>query len=279
MKAALASEPVANFEFPIMAGAPTIPAHMRLFLLPLLLIWGASALADGDLLSGSSFESPVIKGRTLKDAGGDPTRGGKGPWVVFKFLPAGGKVTGGLTNEVARTGAQSLFIRFDHAAASQQSAVLVSNFIPIASGSDYEVGIWGRTDAKDVIDSAGRSAYLKLEVDFFAADANESVGDPFYQVIPIPGGRDRPPTFTPDKWNRFAATLTTPPGAVFAQIIWRWETGGDSGDKANGDTGEVNGVIYFDDAAMTGPPAPIPNLTPAPVQEDDSTPAPSAAPQ
>ncbi len=252
---------------------------MRFLLL--LLILGAPVLADDNLVTDGGFETPVVNGRTLKDAGGDPTHNGKGPaWVVFKFLPAGGKVTGGLTNEVARTGTQSLFIRFDHAATSLQSATLVSNFIPVVSGSDYEVGIWGRTDAKDLIDSAGRSAYLKVEVDFFAADANESVGDPFYQVIPIPGGKDRPPTFTPDKWNRFAATLTTPPGAVFAQIIWRWETGGDSGDKANGDTGEVNGIMYFDDAAMTGPPAANPNLTPVPVQEDDSSPAPApSAPQ
>jgi len=249
---------------------------MRL-LFPLLLLWGLTVFAGDNLVRDGSFETPVVKGRTLKDQGGDPTNNGKGPgWVGFKFRSAGeaaskGKVTGGLTDEVARTGKQSLFIRFDHVHWAYQSATLVSNFIPVVSGADYVISIWGRTDASDLIDSKGRSAYLKLEVDYFAKDANESVPETFYAVQPLPGSKDRDPVFKPDGWNSFAVNVTTPPGAVFAQITWRWETGSNPG--------EINGIMYFDDVAMTGPPAANPNLTPSPVQEDETpVPEPSASP-
>jgi hypothetical protein len=234
-------------------------------LLSVLLFWGVSALAADNLLPDGGFEKPVVNGRTAKDQGGDPASGGAGAgWIAFKFQATGtnGKVTGGLTNEVAHSGKQSLFIRFDHVGAAYQSASLVSNFIPVASGTDYLLGIWGRTDAKDLIDSQGRSAYLKLEVDYFAKDANESVGESFYLVRPLPGTKDHAPFFKPDSWNGYFVKLTTPPGAVFAQITYRWETGSD--------TGEINGIMYFDDAGLIGPAAPVPNLTPAPV-EDETT--------
>jgi hypothetical protein len=240
-------------------------------LLPLLLAGGITVFAAGNLLPGDSFELPAVKGRTPKEQGGDPANNGRGPeWIAFKFRNDGrhGKVTGGLTDEVARTGKQSLFVRFDHVDGAYQSATLISNFIPVVSGTDYEVGIWGRTDAADLVDSKGRSAYLKLEVDYFAKDANESVPETFYAVQPLPGSKDHEPYFKPDGWNRFSVRLTTPPGAVFAQITWRWETGSDPG--------EINGIMYFDDVTMTGPPAANPNLKPSPVQEEE-TPAPGGA--
>jgi len=233
------------------------------FLLSILLCLGFSAFAADNLLPDGGFEKPVVNGRMPKELGGNPANGGAGAgWIAFKFRATGtnGKVTGGLTNEVACSGKQSLYIQFDHVGAAYQSASLVSNFIPVASGTEYLVGIWGRTDARDLIDSQGRSAYLKLEVDYFAKDANESVGESFYAVRPVPGTKDHDPYFKPDSWNRFFVKLTTPPEAVFAQITWRWETGSDPG--------EINGIMYFDDAAMIGPAAPVPNLTPAPVQEE-----------
>jgi hypothetical protein len=240
---------------------------MRLILPPLLLLLSGSPLfAAGNLFPGGSFEAPVVKGRTSAGQGGDPTAAPKPPpWVAFNFENTGTNniVTGGLTNEVARTGTQSLFINFDHVNQPYQSAILVSNFVPVVAGAEYHVGIWGRTDANDLINSQGRSAYLKLEVDFFAKDAFQAVGEPFLRVLPIPGSKDHDPYFRPDAWQPYFLKFTTPAGAVFAQITWRWETGGDPG--------EINGIMYFDDVTMTGPPNPIPNLTPAPHQR--STPA------
>jgi len=240
------------------------------FLIPLFfLVLGFTALADNtdNMIPGGGFEAPAIKARTAKDDGGDPSNGGRGPeWIGFAIHTSGtnGAITGGLTNEVARTGTQSLFIHFDHVNGAYQAAVLTSNFIPVASGTEYEVGIWGRTDAKAPIDANGRSAYLKVEVDYFAKDANESVGETSYAVQPLPGSRNHDPFFKPDAWNSFHVVVTTPPEAVFAQIIWRWETGSDPG--------ETNGTMYFDDATMTGPAPKNPHLTPEAVQEE--TPAP-----
>jgi hypothetical protein len=244
---------------------------MRL-LLPILLFWGFSVFAD-NILPDGGFETPFINGPTLKDKGGDPSHNGKGPgWIAFNFRTTGtnGKITGGLTDEVARNGKQSLFIHFDHVRSAYQSAVLISNFIPVVSGTEYEVGIWGRTDAKDLINADGRSAYLKLEVDYFAKDANESVPETFYAVQPLPGSRGHDPYFKPDFWSHFYVKLTPPVGAVFAQITWRWETGSDPG--------EINGTMFFDDAMMLGPAAADPNLTPSPVQDDSSAPDASPSP-
>lgn len=240
-------------------------------LLPVLFFCGISVFAAGNLLPGGSFESPVVNGRTPVSQGGDPSRGGRGPlWISFGFAPANtgsnGSITGGLTNQVSHGGKQSLYIEFDHVQTPYQSATLISNFVPIVSGSDYQVAIWGRTDAKEPIAPDARPAYLKVEVDFFAADANESVGDPVYSVLPISGEKDRPAFFKPDAWTCFFAKLTAPAGAVFAQITWRWETAGS-------EPGEINGVIYFDDLSLTGPANPIPNLTPSPAQ----TPAPDTS--
>jgi hypothetical protein len=231
------------------------------FFLPLLLLWSIPVFAD-DLLPIGNFEAPAVKGRTLAAQGGDPSNGGRGPvWMSFKFEPettgtaaaasSNGVVSGGLTDEVAHSGKQSLFIDFDHAKTPYQAATLISTMIPVVSGTEYQIGLWGRTDAKDLITSEDRPAYLKLEVDFFAKDANESVGDPFYSVLPIPGSKGHQPFFKPDAWNQFRVNLSTPPGAYYAQITWRWETAGS-------DPGEINGIMYFDDATLTGPANPNP---------------------
>ena len=258
------------------------PMPMRT-LLPLLLLCAIPVFGANSVLPVGNFETPAVKGRTTVDQGGDPTNGGRGPsWIVFKFAPettgsgADGSIAGGLTNEIAHDGKQSLFIDFNHVKTPYQSAMLISNFIPIASGSDYQVAIWGRVDANDRIAADARPAYLKLEVDFFAADANESIGDPVFSVVPIAAGKDREPFFKPDDWRCFYAKITAPAGAVFAQITWRWESAGS-------EPGEINGTLYFDDMTMIGAPNPVPNLTPTPVQESapvvqDAAPDASASP-
>lgn len=256
---------VSIFEFPLYS------LSMRFFL-PLLLLWGFAVFAD-DLQPAGGFEAPVVTGRTPRDQGGDPSNNGRGPgWISFRYQTTGAglQVVGGLTNEVNHTGGQSLYIRFNHADRPFQSVLLVSNFIPVIPGTDYKVGIWGRTDAKDPINTDGRSAYLKLEVDYFAADGFTSIGEPRYEVQPIPGSKDHAAFFRPDAWAPYFVKVTPPPGAVFAQVIWRWETGSDPG--------QVTGISYWDDAAFLGPPAPNPTLTPVPGPDDTPAPDASASP-
>ncbi|HEX4083616.1 MAG TPA: hypothetical protein VHY22_01795 [Chthoniobacteraceae bacterium] len=248
---------------------------MKPLLAVFLLLWGMTALADDNVFRDSSFEFPAVKGRTPVAQGGDPTvHHEKQGWLFIKLPPGKDSgVTAGLTDEVAHTGKQSFFIRFNKVAKPYVGVTLTSNFIPVVSGTDYEAGIWGRTDAHDLITSLGRTVYMKLQIDFFAADASESVGETLYRVMPVPGGKDHPDFFVPKQWNYWRFRFTTPPGAVFAQMTWRWETGSD--------TGAVNGILFFDDVTLAGPQVPNPDMTPAPVQEE--TPAPdttgSAAPQ
>jgi len=243
--------------------------RMRL-LFSILLLCGTAAFAD-NLQKDSSFESPAVTGRTLSTHGGDVSNNGHASgWVTLQT--SGTAITAGLTNEIAHHGQQSFFVHFNHVAAADTGVTLVSNFIPVVSGTDYDVGIWGRMDPKDPLDPQGRSAYLKLEIDFFAKDANTSVGQPVYSVQPLPGSKDHDPFFKTDAWKYFHLPMTTPPGAVFAQVTWHWET--------EADEGETNGVMFFDNAEFSGPPNPVPDLTPAPVEEPtpDTSPAPSASP-
>ena len=231
---------------------------MRL-LFSILLLCGATAFA-GNLQKDSSFESPAVTGRTLFADGGDVTHNGRGPgWTTMQTSGTAGAVTAGVTNEIAHSGVQSLFIHFNHVAVADPGVMLVSNFIPILAGTDYYAGIWGRMDAKAPLDPQGRQAYLKLEVDFFAKDASTSVGDPFYSVQPLPGSKNHTPLYKTTAWKLYSVAVPAPAGAVFAQVTWRWETADDQG--------ETNGVMFFDDADFSGPPNPIPDLTPAPVEE------------
>ena len=244
---------------------------MRL-LFSILLLWSATACAD-NLLKDSSFDTPVVLGRTLSTKGGDVSHNGHGPgWIMLQTSGTGSAITAGLTNEISRHGLQSFYVQFNHVATADPGITLVSNFIPVVSGTLYDVGIWGRMDPKAPLDPQGRMAYMKLEVDFFAKDANTSIGDPVYSVQPLPGSKDHDPFYKTAEWKFFHLPVTTPPGAVFAQVTWHWET--------EADEGETNGVMFFDDAEFSGPPNPVPDLTPAPVEEPapDTSASPSASP-
>lgn len=240
---------------------------MRL-LFSILLLWSATTFAD-NLQKDSSFESPAVTGRTLFVKGGDVSHNGRGPgWITLQTSGTASGITTGVTDESAHTGRQSIFIHFNHVAAADTGIKLVSNFIPIVSGTGYDVGIWGRMDSKGPLDPQGRLAYMKAEIDFFAKDANTSVGDPVYSVQPLPGSKNHDAFYTTDGWKYFHVPVTTPAGAVFAQVTWSWET--------EADQGETNGVMFFDDAEFSGPANPVPDLTPVPVEEP--TPDASASP-
>jgi hypothetical protein len=240
---------------------------MRL-LFSILLLWSTGAFAD-NLQKDSSFESPTVTARTLAGQGGDVSHGGRGPgWTTLQTSGTASGISIGVTNEVAHKGQQSLFVHFDHVAIADPGITLVSNFIPVVSGTAYHAGIWGRMDPKAPLDPQGRLAYMKVEIDFFARDANTSVGEPVYSVQPLPGSKNHNAYYTTDSWKYFHALAVAPAGAVFAQVTWQWET--------ESDQGETNGVMFFDDAEFSGPPNPIPDLTPAPVEEP--TPDASASP-
>lgn len=218
----------------------------------------SSALFADELLKEGGFESPNVTARSPIAKGGDLSHGGKGPfWVGFHDRAedkSGGPLTAGLTNEQAHGGAQSIYIEFAHVKQPYQAAVLQSRLFPVVPGGDYRVGIWGRLDAQNSIKLGGRTAYIKVQIDFFSKDGSEPVGETVYAVYPIPGSKNRPALFTTDKWSLFSSQAGAPPDAGFAQVTWQWET--------SSEQGETNGVIYFDDASFAGPPPADPNAKP-----------------
>lgn len=226
-------------------------AFTRFLASALLLIPSFALLAD-EIFPEGSFEAPAVEARTPKAKGGDPSNKGEGPvWSGFDHKPddKGGRFTAGLTNEIARTGRQSLYFEFDKLTLPYQSAVIQSAPIAIVPLKDYRVSIWGRLDAKNPLSAAARTATVKVEVDFYKADKETQVGESVYAVQPLPGIKGKPAVYSDKKWTEFWTVATAPEDAAFMIISWRWESGPEEG--------EANGVIYFDDVSVQGP-APVP---------------------
>jgi hypothetical protein len=224
------------------------------------------------LLDTGSFENPKVKGRTPREQGGTPIVPlGRHEWTRFDYKQSdqGGKLMAGLTNEIARTGKQSLYIEFDKLTAPMAEANLASDFVSIQPGLPYHVGVWGRVDRKNPIAIDERLPYLRLEVDFFQADKETQTGDPILRLQPLPGSHNRAPMFTSDKWTEFFANVKSPDDAAYIKITW---TFGSPPDK-----GEINGVMYFDDAIIKGEPGKTPEELAA-AEPDPAEPAPEATP-
>lgn len=209
------------------------------------------------LLESGSFEYPRVKARTPLAQGGTPMLGPKSDWVLFVHPKADaekGAVIGGITNELARTGKQSLFIEFDKFKAKVSGVTLASGLISIQPGKPYHVAIWGRLNKKKPLTIDQRICYLKLLVEFYTADKETQTGSPVFKAQPMPDSRNRPetrpPMFSAARWSEFFVNVNSPEDAAFIKITWKWES--------TTEDGETTGVIYFDDASLEGEKGPEP---------------------
>lgn len=216
-------------------------------------------LAEPGLVFQSSFEAPVVGGRTPKANGGDIANQGEKPeWVAFADDPIAGLTThrphasgtnaggiiAGVTNNMARTGDQSLFVEAKHLSVPYEGVVLGSAPIRIVPGQEYMVGIWGRNDASNPLTAALPQLFLKLQIDYFSDAGVTQVGDSDYLVEPMPGSPDQPPIFTNSAWRQIKRRIVTPENAKYMTVIWRCES--------SPDPGSVSGVMYFDDVTVEG---------------------------
>ena len=97
---------------------------------------GSLARAD-NLIQNASFEEPKIDGKVGATAGGTPAAPETGTtWTHFQSMDRTKKVTVGMTNEVARTGKQAIYVQFD-AAAKTKEALLMSDLIPVKPQENY----------------------------------------------------------------------------------------------------------------------------------------------
>ena len=211
---------------------------------------------ETQLLEYGSFELPRVKERTPRRQGGDFLKFALGEWVRFEDKPDddGGKLVAGVTNEVARTGRQSLFIEFTKLTKPQMFAEISSQPIPVKPSAPYRVSIWGRMDKKQPLTIEQRIPNLYLQVDFFQADGETQTGDQVFRVQPMPGSRRVKPFFSTERWSEYYAEVETPEDAGYLKITWRWATNPPkiAAPGAPPDKSETNGVMYFDDATLIG---------------------------
>jgi hypothetical protein len=238
----------------------------------LLFLSAAHAAPAEEVMQNGGFELPVVKARTPNESGGNPVNGGvQSLWQSFNIIsnPAGGVLSAGLTNEIARTGTQSFFLKFDNVSLSYQCGILIAMPVPVMPSSPYRVSLWGRLDKTNPLILGDRQSYLRIQIEYFAADGETPVGDPEYKIQPLPGSKNRDPLFTADKWNEFFMDITTPADAAFIGLSLKVETGPNPG--------KTNGIIYFDDFSIRGEPSPLkipkpkPEETPEPAQSADTT--------
>ncbi len=228
-----------------------------------------------NLLKNASFEEPKIEARTDARKGGSPVAAEPDAtgWAHFQSMDPSGKVSVGVTNEIAHTGRQSIFVQFDKAGVTP-GAFLMTELLPVKAEEKYRVALWGRVDRKRPLTLDQGRPYMQLEVEFYSADQATEIGDAQYRTQMIPGMADRL-LFISSKWNEYYAEFKAPEGAEFMKVTFHWES------PRHEDA--ADGIIYFDDAAVEGvpgklvpsldPPAPVPAPEPAAVPAAPAIPA------
>jgi hypothetical protein len=224
------------------------------FLIGSAAAWSAP---DANLLANGSFEDPKVAGRTAETKEGVlSVDKEENPWLFLGTGPEveGGKLTVGMTDEIARTGKQSIYVDFEKNSAPPMQAILMTKLISIKAGQAYKLSMWGRIDRKRPLSLDERRPFMMLDVEFFAADQKTKVGEPLNGVQLIPGnvvpGGPHPLIYSARKWSESSAQFTTPAESAFLRVTWRWVTPTDAG--------ETDGVIFWDDAALVedaNPPA------------------------
>ena len=231
----------------------------------ILVISGLASIALAEappvnLLQNASFEDPKIEGRVDNRDGGAPARLQEGTsWSFYQTTDPTGTISVGLTNELARTGKQSIYVDFKKAAKVAE-AFLMTEVLPIKGAETYRISIWGRLDHKRPLTLVASRPLLRVEAEFYQADLETQTGDTAYRTQQIPGSPRRI-LFQAEKWNEYFTEVKSPEDAAFMKVTFRWQT--------TGEGGEANGLIFFDDAVVDGPVG-----TPAPKEEPDA-PAPT----
>lgn len=196
-----------------------------------------------NILENATFEQPKIEGRIDERKGGSPVKTETGTsWAHYLSMDPSGKVSVGLTNEISRSGTQSIYVAFDKGV-NVPSAHLMSDLIPIKAQEKYRLSIWGRLDRKRPLTIDQGRPMMRVQLEYFEADQATQVGALDYRTQMLPGGLNRI-LFVAGQWSEYFTELKTPEGAEFVKITFYWELP----EKEPAD-----GIIYFDDAALDGP--------------------------
>ena len=189
-------------------------------LIPLILWTSTFAILAGaraqSPVAASGFEDTPTQGRTLLSEGGNPADASNNPlWKKAgdsaKFTE-GGTVVLGLTDEVARSGKQSLFVSFDNVTTKYRGATIASSLIPVQAGGVYRLSLWMRgSEAKPIKDGVN----VKATIIFLQDDESTEIGKTAYLDGNVAA-------FPPGGWSEFSKKITAPELAAFAQVSWSW---------------------------------------------------------
>lgn len=226
-------------------------------------------LGPVNLLVNGSFETPRVEGRVPASKGATPAKL-RHEWLAFKDAPADepdGKVTAGITNEIAHRGKQSLFIAFDRLKNSRKEVALTGNTLGIIGGKTYRISLWGRISRREPLTIDQRLAYLRTQVDFFLGDRELQTGESIVQMQPIPGSRNRPPLFTSAKWTEYYTEVEAPAEAKFIKVTFTWLT------QTEKEYDQTSGIAFFDSATIFGEMGSEETTEAIPLPEDPADPA------
>ncbi len=243
---------------------------MKLFTLWLFSIALVSSAPPGvaeNLLKNGGFEEPAVDGRTPLRAGATPAGiGDQSSFTQFLSMDKSGKVTAGTTNEIARTGKQSIYVEFA-GAEKTKGALLMTDLLPVKPGENYRISIWGRTDPEKPLTLDQGRPYMQVEVEFYPEDQASAIGETEFRTQMIPGMAERL-LFISSKWSEYHAEFKAPARAEFMKLTYRWES-----PKREG---AATGIIYFDDAIVEGAPGRlVPSYDPPETVEEPTSEKPS----
>jgi hypothetical protein len=221
-----------------------------------------------NLLTNASFEQPKIEKRIDERQGGSPVKTDQQTsWGHYQSMDPRGTIAVGLTNEISRTGTQSIYVEYNKANAAK-GAFLMSGLISVKAAENYRISIWGQLDRKRPLTLDQGRPVFRLEVEFYQADQESSAGETEYRTQMIPGSPNRV-LFFANRWTEYFANIKSPEGAEFMKITFRWETPPDNET--------ADGIIYFDDAVVEGPTGRlVPSDSPAPLPATPVVPGSSA---
>ena len=209
--------------------------------------------------------------------GGNPAANAESDWAHLSR--GNGKGEGalkvGLTNEMARTGKQAMYVDFEGIAGKGFGGALLTRLVPVRAGQVYKVSMWGRMDKERPLTLDERRPYMRMEFEFYREDEETQVGDTDDRVVRIPGGRKRL-LFSSTKWSQAYGVARAPKDAALMKVSFVF--------NVPNEPGTTDGLIFFDDASVEQLPSDFPiqatdEITVEEAEDDEATEsAPETAP-
>lgn len=188
-----------------------------------------------NLLQNGDVEDPKVEGRSTVEDGGDPSNLGAGPgWTSAKSLGQERGVAIGLTDKIAQSGRQSLFVGFDNFPGGEYGAKLVTELMPVTAGQTLRISFWNRLDPETPLKASG-NAIVKIFIDFFKTEFGDESIKSEYPYAPLSPGRGNE-GLNSETWTQVERSIKVPPEAVSVRVSFLWQSGG-----------PVQGVIYYDE--------------------------------